>query len=233
MNTNSQDSIKQKNSYKPPKCPKCCFGSHVMETRRRRDGTIRRRLQCQNSHCDYKWTVCTGEYLKPKPLDERLSMNDFRDILTSSLSQPALAKKYDCSVHSIHSIQYGKTMADILPEIKRKSVKQISVKRSCHNCLGWVREACKIGWPDPSEIGPLKAARYCPDYAFNKNAVKPLKMTIPSLSDSEIDELFSKWWSENYPNVPGKHARMTHVPFAKEVIAKLSETVGQEVKSEG
>lgn len=214
-------------AYRAPECPKCFFGSHVLESRRRLDGTTRRRFECQNSSCGHRWTLCTGDYLEHKALSKRLSGEDVRDILTSKLSQSALSRRYNCCVNSIHSIQYGKVLGDVLPEIKRKSPKQIGARKSCYNCLQWNDGSCKIGWPDPQDSGPVEAARYCPDYSFNKDVVHSKKMNLPSLTDSEIDDLFSRWWSENYPNVPGKHARMTHVPFAKEVINKLTQSATQ------
>lgn len=37
-------------AYRPPPCPECGAWSNVIETRRHKDGTIKRRLECANLH---------------------------------------------------------------------------------------------------------------------------------------------------------------------------------------
>lgn len=35
------------------------------------------------------------------------------------------------------------------------------------------------------------------------------------MSTEDAEKLFAQWWAESYGSLPGPHARMTHVAFAK------------------
>lgn len=47
--------------YRPPPCPECGAWSEVMETRRLKDGSARRRLECANLHRFTKHEKVTQE----------------------------------------------------------------------------------------------------------------------------------------------------------------------------
>lgn len=34
------------------------------------------------------------------------------------------------------------------------------------------------------------------------------------MTETELADLFTKWWTESYPTPPGPHARMTHIGWA-------------------
>lgn len=53
-------------------------------------------------------------------------------------------------------------------------------------------------------------------------------MTMGFLETEQIEEEFKRWWRDSYGLPPGKHAVMTHVPFAAHIlqIAQKSQESG-------
>lgn len=50
-----------------------------------------------------------------------------------------------------------------------------------------------------------------------------LQMTASSLiTDTEMAQLFHKWWTDSYPTPPGTHAQMTHLGWGRYLLEEIS-----------
>lgn len=148
-------------------CPEC----RSMETTTIRSMPTqygrRQRIECKN--CNYRWTNVIGTKLSPKAQKrrdgERLSMNDIRLILISSGSSRHVGQILKVFHGVVDDVRMGRIHADKLPELPRWNKE--TPKLSCLNCRFWdlgCIPPCRLGWPDPIEIGP-KYANECGDYA--------------------------------------------------------------------
>lgn len=43
------------------------------------------------------------------------------------------------------------------------------------------------------------------------------------MTETEMAELFQKWWMESYPTPPGTHAKMTHLGWGRYLMDQVSE----------
>lgn len=150
-----------------PTCPECGSTSRVLESRKNKSGDVRRRYSCTSVECRFRWTEFNGDPPKKSgpgfTSENPFTEEDIREILVSPETSAALARKYKKSETSIGKIRRGELFADILPEIPRRKSRKSS-RASCYKCLHCVEKACKLGWPDLAEDGPLVAAKYCNDY---------------------------------------------------------------------
>lgn len=121
-------------------CPMCHGDGEVIETRRRSDGTRRRRRRCRE--CGHRWTIADrslsrqrANHLKPEEVDLILSTVD------------RLTTELNCSRASVVSVL---RRADRQPRL------------SCLQCKHWSGQ-CGMGFPDPDEEGP-GVAQWCNSY---------------------------------------------------------------------
>jgi hypothetical protein len=131
--------------------------SHVLETKTRVDGSVRRRHECRD--CGERWTTVRHgekpgrERLKPSArrlARRKLTLEEVYRVLTERQTpNKSIAAELGVSRQCIELIRSGATWSDVFPELPR------NVKRlSCLRCKHWRSEECAIGFPDPMEEGP-------------------------------------------------------------------------------
>jgi len=163
-------------------CPRCEAKARIIEVRRLTTGGRRRRLECQNPSCGYRWTIRekASEPLPPGlPKPHRNSSGNRLDIeLTDDklllilerrdLNNVQLGKLLGCSRELIRQIRLGLAHAGRLPHVPRWSRTRPGRQRSCEQCGQWLGY-CSLGHPDPEEEGPEFAAE-CLDFLARVDA---------------------------------------------------------------
>lgn len=137
-------------------CPECSSERiDLVSSRRTITGGQRRRWRCLD--CRHRWTVYEGE--RPdRQLRSQLPPEQVRQILLSTASDSALARRFKRSHTSIANLRTGRTYADLWPEIPRRPP-----SRSCRDCQHWRGNRCGLGFPDPIEEG-LRFAADCESF---------------------------------------------------------------------
>jgi len=163
-------------------CPRCETKACVIEVRRLTTGGRRRRLECQNPSCGYRWTAKEppSEPLPPgfnkprrKPSRARLEARFTDDKLLlilerRDLNNAQLGRILGCSAELVRQVRCGLTYADRLPHVARWSRTGLNQQRTCEECQQWTGR-CSLGHPDPEEEG-LGFASECLDFLFESKA---------------------------------------------------------------
>jgi hypothetical protein len=155
--------------YRVPPCPHCNSDcTSVLETKKVRNGTRRRRHEC--NVCAHRWTSwdgplpghgggnSSGNPVSRKPPIER---DQIREILLSTESNHAIARRLNRSPETVRQIRLGIIHASVHPEIARRDkpapIPKSSDGPSCYGCTHW-SDRCGFGFPDPQIEGPAFAA---------------------------------------------------------------------------
>lgn len=48
------------------------------------------------------------------------------------------------------------------------------------------------------------------------------------ITDTQMAEMFRKWWMESYPTPPGNHALMTHMGWGRHLLTQVDKLTNKE-----
>lgn len=139
-------------------CPRCETNARVIECRRLTNGDKRRRIACQNEHCQHRWTdwqrsgnakqapkANVGRRGRPESVN--LSDEQLRLILERrDLNNTHLARAFACSRELIRQVRAGLIYRDRLQQIRGGNAASGHLR--CENCIQWLGY-CSMGFPDP------------------------------------------------------------------------------------
>jgi len=143
-------------------CPSCQSDDvYVLESRLRSDGVRRRRYKCLT--CRERWTAfeepsapgfeIDSTLLPKQPSRRQLKINEVEEVLLSTESLAALARRFGVSSEAIRNIKANNSYQDVYKRLVLEGKLQAQTDvLLCVACAHWRSErGCDFGFPDAGD----------------------------------------------------------------------------------